>query len=1339
MSEVADRLRWRFRLLAGCLVLTTIAFVQSSGRIVADTKLDLVVNPGGFLNRALDMWDPQGSFGQVQNQAYGYLFPMGPFFWLGHLSQTDPWIVQRSWWALILCVAFLGTVKLCDVLGIGTPLIRIFAGLAFALSPRFLTVLGPSSIEIWPSALAPWVLVPLVIGLRRGSARRCAALSALAVACVGGVNAVATFAVLPLAALWLLLAPRGPRRRALMIWWPPLVILGTAWWLVPLFLLGSYSPPFLDYIESSSITTTAATTFDALRGTTNWVPYVSNNVVAGKEFLQNPMIIVNAGVLLLLGIIGLSMRDLPHRRFLFLGLLGGLVLVTMGHTGNVQGWGASFVQEALDGVLAPLRNTHKFEVVVRLPLVLAAAHAIAVMRRKGTSDLPEATLRRSAVALIATTALVGATVPAWTGQIANRGSFEGLPAYWEQAADWLGENAANEGGTALMVPSSAFAEYIWGNSGDEPIQPLAGSAWAVRNSIPLTPSSTIRVLDSITDELAQGVAATGLAATLRRAGVEYLVVRNDLRTEVAGGRTESVYRTLDQSDGVNRVVSFGPTLGSLSSIDLDTIRTFAHGGWQSEHPAVDIYRIAPQPDSAVQNAANTPTVLGGADSLTALDSLGITEKGSVVLAQDRRGGVHGAPLVVTDGLRRQEVAFGAVDSLRSASIARNEPFSLIRRTHDYLDPEDKAWVSVPVMRGARSLESSNSRAQASAPGGVRPSTQAWSAFDGDERSGWRATKNEGWIRLRLAQATDLGTVTIRPGLEPGEQERLSVSTEDGPRTILVSGPSAVQVKVGLVGSLRISGVNLAGSPFTLAEVSSPALDVSRPLVLPRTPADWGLADTIVLGLAQGRRPGCLDVERLVRCRADVQDLGEDGMLIDRQIYSAGAARYRVSVHTSPVGGEAFDKWSQEGLPVKVRASSTVNSDVRSSVSRLLDGDERTGWIASPDDTDPSLSVQWTTPHTLSAIQLSAVRGLPASLPSAVTLELDDGSQRRVAVKGGVANFDSITTQSLVIRLESDKSAVDYAGDIFGSTLPVGFSELGFDGAPTGQVKRSGDIITLPCGTGPSIVVDGRRFPTSITTTREDLAEGRDGTSALCDSTSIPIDRGTNRVTVRASNLYVAGQIVLTRSGTSPPPGSDGPKYVVDRRNANPGWKATSGGRALVPIRMNGWQQGWVLPADSSTSVSSTFAPESTYRVALALGGLALVALLGTALLRGRRQPAADPRPSRAHARFRVAATVVTLGVLGALGGSIFVLLGLVGGGAALLAARRAISAAWVVALPLLISLLSYVLRPWGTTETWVGTWSVPQWCVAISLGALAFEVFHGEPVFQRRNGSSTHR
>ena len=223
---------WRVRLAAWSAVLSALAFIQTPGRIVADTKLDLAIEPGAFLLRALHLWDASGAFGQVQESAYGYLFPLGPFFWLGSLMHIPPWAVKRLWWALVLVVSFLGVVKLLGVLRVGAPWARIVAGLAFSLSPRMLSVLGPSSIEVWPSALAPSVaVVPLVIATQQGDPRRGAASPPSRLPWSVASMSVATFAVIPLAAWWIATSPRGPRRRSLMIWWPPLVLMGTAWWL----------------------------------------------------------------------------------------------------------------------------------------------------------------------------------------------------------------------------------------------------------------------------------------------------------------------------------------------------------------------------------------------------------------------------------------------------------------------------------------------------------------------------------------------------------------------------------------------------------------------------------------------------------------------------------------------------------------------------------------------------------------------------------------------------------------------------------------------------------------------------------------------------------------------------------------------------------------------------------------------------------------------------------------------------------------------------------------------------------------------------------------------------
>src|SRR5262249_40536055 len=92
-SPLSDRSYW---LIACCVVLVGLAFASHPGQILADTKIDLAINPAGFLQRALHLWDP-AQFGQLQNQAVGYFFPIGPFFLLGKLAALPGWITQRLW------------------------------------------------------------------------------------------------------------------------------------------------------------------------------------------------------------------------------------------------------------------------------------------------------------------------------------------------------------------------------------------------------------------------------------------------------------------------------------------------------------------------------------------------------------------------------------------------------------------------------------------------------------------------------------------------------------------------------------------------------------------------------------------------------------------------------------------------------------------------------------------------------------------------------------------------------------------------------------------------------------------------------------------------------------------------------------------------------------------------------------------------------------------------------------------------------------------------------------------------------------------------------------------
>ena len=83
-GAVAPRSRWA---RAGFAAIALLAYVPPltthPGRVAADTKTYLYLDPARMLGRAAAMWDPHIGFGTVTHQNIGYLFPMGPWYQIG--------------------------------------------------------------------------------------------------------------------------------------------------------------------------------------------------------------------------------------------------------------------------------------------------------------------------------------------------------------------------------------------------------------------------------------------------------------------------------------------------------------------------------------------------------------------------------------------------------------------------------------------------------------------------------------------------------------------------------------------------------------------------------------------------------------------------------------------------------------------------------------------------------------------------------------------------------------------------------------------------------------------------------------------------------------------------------------------------------------------------------------------------------------------------------------------------------------------------------------------------------------------------------------------------------
>src|SRR4051794_41690751 len=95
MSAAARDRAIALALTAGAFVL---AIVQRPGRLIADTKVDLYVDPVDFVSRVASAWTPTGQLGHVFGGQYGgYLFPMAPWFALGDLAGLPMWLVHPLW------------------------------------------------------------------------------------------------------------------------------------------------------------------------------------------------------------------------------------------------------------------------------------------------------------------------------------------------------------------------------------------------------------------------------------------------------------------------------------------------------------------------------------------------------------------------------------------------------------------------------------------------------------------------------------------------------------------------------------------------------------------------------------------------------------------------------------------------------------------------------------------------------------------------------------------------------------------------------------------------------------------------------------------------------------------------------------------------------------------------------------------------------------------------------------------------------------------------------------------------------------------------------------------
>ena len=218
-------------------------------------------------------------------------------------------------------------------------------------------------------------------------------------------------------------------------WWSAAVALGSLWWVGPLLLLASYSPPFTDWVESARTTTDPVSALAALRDVTDWVAYVPAGTQgywpAAWDLATSKGLALVTTTVAVLGIAGLTSRWLPERRFLLLTALLGFTALTLGHAGSPGSPFDAAFRDLLDGPLVPFRNIYKFDPVLQLPLLLGFAH---VLHRAVTVTWPWRPRLLRTVSLALAAGLLGViAMPAIQGDLRPGPAFASVPSWWTRA------------------------------------------------------------------------------------------------------------------------------------------------------------------------------------------------------------------------------------------------------------------------------------------------------------------------------------------------------------------------------------------------------------------------------------------------------------------------------------------------------------------------------------------------------------------------------------------------------------------------------------------------------------------------------------------------------------------------------------------------------------------------------------------------------------------------------------------------------------------------------------------------------------------------------------------
>ncbi len=1044
---------WATRLVGAVplLVLAAVTYLPllftKPGRVGADTKTYLYLDPGRLLHDAPFLWDPGIGLGTVTHQNIGYLWPLGPFYWVLDAAGLPDWVAQRLWLGTVLFSAGAGVLYLLrslhwDVLpprrATGAWATRrwdlglIVAALAYALSPYLLAYAARLSVILLPWAALPWLVALTARALRHGGWRH-PALFALVVLTVGAINATSLILVGLGPLLWVVWAvffEREVRFKAALgavLRIGVLTVLTSLWWIAGLAIQGSFGIPILRYTETYQAVAVTSSAPELLRGLGYWFFY--GNDKFGQWILPSIGYMswgapLSYGLPILAFVSALVTR-FRHRAFFVLLIGVGVVVGIGGHPyADPSPAGRIFRDFTnLDAGLA-FRSTAR-----AVPLIVLGT---AVLLGAGVNALGRALPRLALPAGLLAVFLVLANMPAtWGGNLVDRNldRAEDVPAYWHEAAAAL--DAGDHATRVLELPGTDFAAYRWGTTID-PITPgLMDRPYVARELIPYGSHPSANLLNALDRPLQEDTLDTDAVAPVARLlGVGDVVLRSDLAYErYRTPRPRATYRLMNTTPGLGAPLGFGsadppnrarPSLPLIDQVELGTDPELPEPTPVAVYPVEDpepIIRAVPQ---------DRPMLLAGdGDGLVEAAAAGLVDVNQAIFysgtLEDDPQALQArldddAELVVTDSNRKRARRWSAVrENEGYTERAGEEP--LVddpgdNRLQVFPDASDDAFT-VTDQRGATITATRYGN-----PITYTPGDRAAQAMDGDPETAWRVgafSEVEG-ERLEIELDEPLTTDHVsflqpQSGIRNRSITGVQLRFDDGDpvdvtldQTSLSGEGQVVDVGERTFSHLTIeitadsvgARVKYTGlSPVGFAEIGLGDVTVDE-LIRPPTDlleaAGTGSIDHPLSFLFSRQRTN--PAEPVRTDEEEAMDRIID-LPVGRSFSVGGTARISAQAPDEVVDALVGLPGADEG-GVTARSSAHLAGKLGARASSAVDGDPTTAW-ESPYETPQGAWVEYTVaaPTTIDHLDLQVVADAHHSLPTQLTISADGGAPTTV--------------------------------------------------------------------------------------------------------------------------------------------------------------------------------------------------------------------------------------------------------------------------------------------------------------------------------------------------------